>query len=79
MNNFYINEKNIINIKNQNYYLKSKNYLTNELYRFGGINSIRGFAENSLQANLTDCTNDRISIFNFPKFILQFHTRLQLL
>lgn len=52
MNNFYINEKNIINIKNQNYYLKSKKYLTNELYRFGGTNSIRGFAENSLQANL---------------------------
>jgi hypothetical protein len=52
MNNFYINEKNIIHIKNQNYYLKSQNYLTNELFRFGGINSIRGFAENSLQANL---------------------------
>jgi hypothetical protein len=52
MNNFYINEKNIINVKNQNYYLKSQNYLTNELFRFGGINSIRGFAENSLQANL---------------------------
>ena len=52
MNNFYINEKNIINVKNQNYYLKSKNYLTNELFRFGGFNSVRGFAENSLQANL---------------------------
>lgn len=52
MNNFFINEKNIINVKNQNYYLKSQNYLTNELFRFGGINSIRGFAENSLQANL---------------------------
>ena len=52
MNDFYINEKNIINIKSQNYYLKSKNYLTNELFRFGGINSIRGFAENSLQTNL---------------------------
>ena len=52
MNDFYINEKNIINIKNQNYILKSKNYITNELYRFGGINSVRGFAENSLQANM---------------------------
>ncbi len=52
MNNFYINEKNIINIKNQNYILKSQNYITNELYRFGGINSVRGFSENSLQANL---------------------------
>lgn len=52
MNDFYINNKNIINIKNQNYYLKSKTYLTNELYRFGGTNSIRGFLENSLQGNL---------------------------
>nr|WP_315202126.1 hypothetical protein [uncultured Flavobacterium sp.] len=52
MNDFYINEKNIINLKSQNYFLKSQNYITNELYRFGGINSIRGFSENSLQANL---------------------------
>ncbi|WP_255557668.1 hypothetical protein [Flavobacterium taihuense] len=52
MNDFYINEKNIINVKNQNYYLKSESYLTNELFRFGGVNSIRGFTENSLQANL---------------------------
>lgn len=51
MNNSYVNEKNIINVKIQNYYLKSDSYLTNELYRFGGINSIRGFTENSLQAN----------------------------
>lgn len=50
--NFYLNEKNIINIKSQNHYLQSENYITNELYRFGGINSIRGFNENSLQANL---------------------------
>jgi hypothetical protein len=52
MNNFYINDKNVINVKNQNYYLKSESYLTNELFRFGGINSVRGFTENSLQANL---------------------------
>ncbi|MBF4470213.1 hypothetical protein IRZ80_02305 [Flavobacterium sp. HJJ] len=52
INDFYINEKNIINIKNQNYILKSQNYITNELHRFGGTNSIRGFTENSLQANL---------------------------
>jgi len=52
MNNFYLNKKNIINIRNQNYYLKSKNYIINELFRFGGANSVRGFSENSLQANL---------------------------
>ncbi|MGA9637948.1 hypothetical protein [Flavobacterium sp.] len=45
-----INKKNFFNILTQNFYLKSDNYLINELYRFGGINSIRGFSENSLQA-----------------------------
>lgn len=49
--NLYLNKKNIFNIKIQNYYLKSNSYLTNELHRFGGINSIRGFNENSLQGN----------------------------
>lgn len=50
--NFYLNQKNIINIKSNNYYLQSDEYITNELYRFGGINSVRGFNENSLQGNL---------------------------
>ena len=50
--NLYLNRKNIINLKSQNYYLGSDTYIINELYRFGGINSIRGFNENSLQANL---------------------------
>ncbi|MDX6190181.1 hypothetical protein SGQ83_12540 [Flavobacterium sp. Fl-318] len=49
--NFELNEKNFISINSQNFYLKSKSYISNELYRFGGINSIRGFLENSLQAN----------------------------
>jgi hypothetical protein len=51
MRNFYLNKKNCININYQNYFLKSDTYIINELYRFGGVNSIRGFAENSLQAN----------------------------
>ena len=49
--NLNLNKKNIINFKSHNYYLKSNNYTINELHRFGGINSIRGFNENSLQAN----------------------------
>lgn len=49
--NFYLNQKNIFNIKSQNFYLQSDSYIINELQRFGGINSIRGFNENSLQAN----------------------------
>ncbi len=48
---FFLNSKNNILLKSQNYYLNSDLYIVNELYRFGGINSIRGFNENSLQAN----------------------------
>ena len=51
MHNFYLNRKNCFNINYQNYFLKSDTYIINELYRFGGINSIRGFSENTLQAN----------------------------
>jgi len=50
--NIYLNKRNIINLKNETFYLKSDSYIINELYRFGGINSIRGFNENSLQASL---------------------------
>jgi hemolysin activation/secretion protein len=48
-----LNKKNIININSQNYYLQSNRYIVNELFRFGGLNSIRGFTENSLQAYFT--------------------------
>jgi hypothetical protein len=52
MHNIYLNKKNVVSLKNQTFYLNSNNYIINELYRFGGINSIRGFNENSLQASL---------------------------
>lgn len=51
--NFKLNKKNIININSQNYFLQSNTYIVNELFRFGGLNSVRGFTENSLQAYLT--------------------------
>ena len=41
-----------MNIKSQSFYLNSDNYISNELQRFGGINSIRGFNENTLQGSL---------------------------
>jgi hypothetical protein len=50
MHNFYLNEKNVIHLKSQNFLLQSEEYVISELYRFGGVNSIRGFYENSLQA-----------------------------
>lgn len=49
--NLYLNKRNIIHLKSQNFYLSSSSFITNELYRAGGIQSIRGFNENSLQAN----------------------------
>ncbi|MFH6969657.1 hypothetical protein [Flavobacterium sp. FlaQc-28] len=49
--NFELNKKNYLYTNLQSQYLKSKNYITNELFRFGGLKSIRGFAENSLQGN----------------------------
>jgi len=49
--NFELNNKNFIYINPQSFYLKSNNYISNELFRFGGINSIRGFTESSLQGN----------------------------
>jgi hypothetical protein len=47
-----LNKKNVIHIKTDTYFLQSNDYFTNELYRFGGIQSIRGFNENSLQGNV---------------------------
>lgn len=48
---FNLNQKNSIFVRNETFYLQSDDYVNNELFRFGGINSIRGFNENSLQAN----------------------------
>ena len=49
---FNLNPKNSIFVRNQTFFLQSDDYVINELFRFGGINSIRGFNENSLQANV---------------------------
>jgi len=49
---FNLNARNSIYGRISGQYLDSNNYLENELPRFGGINSIRGFEENSLIANL---------------------------
>ncbi len=50
--NLYLNDKNSFSVRSQNFYLQSEKYVINELHRFGGINSIRGFQENSLQGNM---------------------------
>ena len=45
-----LNTKNNIYIRGKGFGLFSNTYFENELARFGGINSIRGFEENSLRA-----------------------------
>lgn len=50
--NFHLSGNHWLNLKAETALLNSKNELsTNELLRFGGWNSIRGFNENSLNAN----------------------------
>ncbi len=51
MKNIFFNQKLSLALNTKVFLLQSNGYLTNELNRFGGINSIRGFNENSLQAN----------------------------
>ncbi|WP_159022776.1 hypothetical protein [Formosa sp. L2A11] len=54
---FYLNKSNSIYTRITASALESDSYLENELLRFGGINSIRGFEENSLTANLFGVLN----------------------
>lgn len=54
---FNLNFKNSIYLQNTSSVLSSDTYLTNELFRFGGINSIRGFNENSIDASLYTVLN----------------------
>lgn len=49
---FNLNNKNSIYIQNQASILMSDTFIENELFRFGGINSIRGFDENSIDATM---------------------------
>lgn len=55
--NIPINKHTTISLKNTTSYLNSDTYITNELYRFGGIKSIRGFDENSIFANFINTIN----------------------
>lgn len=54
---FNLNFRNSIFVQNRSSVLFSDNYLVNELFRFGGINSIRGFNENSIDASLYSVLN----------------------
>jgi outer membrane protein assembly factor BamA len=54
---FNLNLHNSIFLQNNTSWISSDTYLTNELFRFGGINSIRGFDENSIDASLFTVLN----------------------
>lgn len=54
---FRIDPKNTIFAQNTTSALFSDSFLINELFRFGGINSIRGFDENSIDASLFSVLN----------------------
>ncbi|GGZ79178.1 POTRA domain-containing protein [Algibacter mikhailovii] len=54
---FNLNLKNSFYIRLNGAHLISDSYFENELMRFGGINSIRGFEENSLYATLYGVVN----------------------
>jgi hemolysin activation/secretion protein len=67
---FNLNLKNSIYVQNDTGILLSDSFLTNELLRFGGINSIRGFNENSIYATL-------LTVFN-TEYRYQFNQGLYL-
>ncbi|MBP0903421.1 POTRA domain-containing protein [Mariniflexile gromovii] len=54
---FNLNYKNSIYLRINGSTLNSNTYFENELLRFGGINSIRGFEENSIYASLMSLLN----------------------
>jgi len=54
---FNLNNNNAVYLQNTTSMLASETYFTNELFRFGGINSIRGFNENSIDASLFSVLN----------------------
>lgn len=59
---FNLNRKNSFFLKNQSHYLISNNILENELHYIGGINSIRGFQENSIPSSLYSILNSEYRI-----------------
>lgn len=67
---FQMNTHNSIYFNNTSSLLSSEDYLTNELFRFGGINSIRGFSENSITASLFTVTQTEYRYVLSPNLYL---------
>lgn len=60
--NFEITPTNLFYVKWNTYYLKSDTYYFNELKRFGGAKTLRGFQENSLTAKAFTIVNTEYRI-----------------
>lgn len=54
---YEIDRRNSFYVRNHTRFLRSDGFLVNELYRFGGVNNIRGFVDNILQANFYSTLN----------------------
>ncbi|NNL16422.1 MAG: BamA/TamA family outer membrane protein [Flavobacteriaceae bacterium] len=67
---FELNYNNSIFLQNNTSLILSDTFLTNELFRFGGINSIRGFNENSIDATLFSVLNTEYRYRFGPGFYL---------
>jgi outer membrane protein assembly factor BamA len=67
---FELNYNNSVFLQNNTSLILSDTYLTNELFRFGGINSIRGFNENSIDATLFAVINTEYRYRFGPGFYL---------
>ena len=59
---FNLDDRNSIYLRTNGSLLNSNTYVENELIRFGGINSIRGFEENSIYATLLGLLNTEYRI-----------------
>lgn len=69
-NIFNLNEYNAIYLGIETGYLQSDTYLVNELFRFGGVKSIRGFNENSIDASLYSVLNSEYRyLFNESLYV----------
>ena len=67
---FNLSGRNSIFLQNNSSILLSDTYLTNELFRFGGITSIRGFNENSIDASLYAVLNTEYRYQFAPNFYM---------
>lgn len=66
---FSLNEKNSIFIQNNASILIGDTFLENELFRFGGIDTMRGFTENSIDATLFSTFNTEYRYFFTPTML----------